>query len=81
MLTESEMRRWASLMLISALHGNTRPEFIARQINQLRAHHGPDIFEAMLEAVLLEARRVGPGHRNGSLYRKTLIVETSVQGV
>jgi hypothetical protein len=78
MLTESELKRWASLMLISALRGHARPEYIKQQINMVRAHHGAAQLEKMLEAVLLEAVRLGPLHSDGSLYHAPLKVKTLI---
>lgn len=71
MLTDPEVRRWASLMLTSALRGNMPKESVLRQMCILRAHHGTSVFENVLEQMLLEAGRVGPLHCNGKLYNYT----------
>lgn len=79
MLKESEMRQWASLMLISALRGHMHSRFTEEKINHLRAHYGPEVFEKMLWAVLKEAGRLGPAHSDGSLYLSSVRVKSYVQ--
>lgn len=69
MLTDLDMRRWSSLMLITALRGDLRPETIAQHISCMRHRHGPEVFEEIVKFMLVEARRIGPGHCDGSLYR------------
>lgn len=79
MITESELKRWVSVMLISALRGHTTPEFITEQICKLHARYGPDVFPLVLRAMLMEARRLGPGHSDGSLYLTSIRVKSYVQ--
>ncbi|WP_312240555.1 hypothetical protein [Pantoea sp.] len=69
MLTDLEVRRWASLMLITALRGDLRAETVAQHISCMRHRHGSEVFEEVLKAMLMEAGRIGPGHCDGSLYR------------
>lgn len=68
MLTDPEVKRWASLMLTSALRGGTCKETICQQIVLLRTRHGTDALEEVLEAMLLEAGRIGTLHSDGTLY-------------
>ncbi|WP_207302033.1 hypothetical protein [[Erwinia] mediterraneensis] len=68
MYTEAESRRWASQMLMSALRGNLSPEEVTRQVTLAFRLHGAAGLEKLLNDVLTEAGRIGPGHCDGSLY-------------
>lgn len=68
MLTDPEVKRWASLMLTSALRGGTSKEMICQQVVLLRTRHGTAALEEVLQAMLLEAGRIGTLHSNGTLY-------------
>lgn len=70
MLTQPEVKRWASLMLMSALRGDLQQKELDKHINALRSRHGDEVFEMVLEAMLKEASRIGPGHCDGSCYHK-----------
>jgi len=78
MLTQSEVRRWASLMLQECLRSNLSNEFIHKQVNLLTTNHGDSAAKMMLEAVLVEAGHIGKLHSNGELYKETLSVEVLV---
>ena len=68
MLTDPEVKRWASQMLLSALRGDANKTSIAEQIDLLRQKHGAEAVEEVLEELLIEAGRIGPMHCDGSLF-------------
>ena len=67
MLTHSEAKRWACVMLNSALCKGMKPEEISRQVHMVCDHHGKECLEELIEEILIEAARVGPSHSDGSL--------------
>lgn len=74
MYTAAESRRWAFLMLMPALRGNLRSEESAYQVNMVARLHSPAGLEKLLMDVLTEAGRIGPGHCDGTLYRRQEMV-------
>lgn len=78
MLTESEMKRWASLMLISSLRGSTNSETITQQVELLKITHGDDVIEKILIQILKEAIHLGPLHSNGCLYQTKVSLKTYI---
>lgn len=67
MLTHSEAKRWACLMLKSALCDGMESEEISRQVHLICEHHGKECLEELMEEILIEAGRIGPKHSNGEL--------------
>lgn len=70
MLTDPEVKRWASQMLLCALRGDADKTAISQQITLLREKHGAKVVEVVLEELLIEAGRLGPMHSDGSLYQE-----------
>ena len=66
MLTHSEAKRWATLMLKAALCDGMKHEEISRQVH-LVCDHGKECLEELIEEILIEAGRIGPKHSNGQL--------------
>lgn len=67
MLTHSEAKRWACLMLKSALCDGMKTEEISRQVHLVCEHHGKECLEELMEEILIEAGRIGLSHSNGQL--------------
>ena len=65
MLTHSEAKRWASIMLKSALCDGMKTDEISRQVHLLCDHHGRECLEELIEEILIEAGRLGPKHSAG----------------
>lgn len=78
MLSKTEVKRWASLMLKECLRGNVSNEFITRQIDMLTRNHGDNAAQTMLQAVLVEAGHIGKLHSNGELYKETMTIEVLI---
>lgn len=67
MLTQSEAKRWAAVMLKSALCDGMQTEEISRQVHLVCDHHGKECLEELIEEILKEAGRLGPKHSAGDL--------------
>ncbi len=67
MLTHSEAKRWATLMLKAALCDGMKSEEISRQVHLVCDHHGKECLEELIEEILIEAGRIGPKHSDGQL--------------
>lgn len=65
MLTHSEARRWATLMLKSALCDGMKGDEICRQVHLVCDKHGKECLEELIEEILIEAGRIGPHHSTG----------------
>ena len=55
MLTHSEAKRWATLMLKAALCDGMKPDEISRQVHLVCDHHGRECLEELIEEILIEA--------------------------
>lgn len=69
MITHPEVRRWASVMLTSALRGEMSPEEILKQVHMICENHGSACLEDVIDEILIEAGRIGSGHSDGTFYR------------
>ncbi|KAB8158184.1 hypothetical protein [Raoultella ornithinolytica] len=69
MITHPEVRRWASVMLISALRGEMSQEEILKQVHMICENHGSACLEDVIDEILIEAGRIGSGHSDGTFYR------------
>lgn len=67
MLTHSEAKRWATLMLKAALCDGMKHDEISRQVHLVCDHHGRECLEELIEEILIEAGRIGPKHSDGQL--------------
>lgn len=65
MLTHSEAKRWAAIMLKSALCDGMKAEEIFRQVHLVCDKHGKECLEELIEEILVEAGRIGPQHSSG----------------
>lgn len=68
MFTHPEARRWATVMLKSALCDGMTPQEIARQVHLVCDRHGKECLEELIEEILIEARRIGVSHSCGEYY-------------
>lgn len=68
MLTHSEAKRWASVMLKAALCDGMKSEEISRQVHLVCDRYGEECLEELIEEILLEAGRMGPRHSDGQLH-------------
>ncbi|MVZ80333.1 hypothetical protein [Escherichia coli] len=69
MITHPEVRRWASVMLTSALRGEMSQEEILKQVHMICENHGSACLEDVIDEILIEAGRIGSGHSDGTFYR------------
>lgn len=69
MITYPEVRRWASVMLTSALRGEMSQEEILKQVHMICENHGSACLEDVIDEILIEAGRIGSGHSDGTFYR------------
>ncbi|MFK3704627.1 hypothetical protein EDF73_103309 [Raoultella sp. BIGb0138] len=69
MITHPEVRRWASVMLMSALRGEMSQEEILKQVHMICENHGSACLEDLIDEILIEAGRIGAGHSDGSFYQ------------
>ena len=69
MITHPEVRRWASVMLTSALRGEMSQEEILKQVHMICENHGSACLEDVIDEILIVAGRIGSGHSDGTFYR------------
>jgi adenosylmethionine-8-amino-7-oxononanoate aminotransferase len=69
MITHPEVRRWASVMLTSALRGEMSQEEILKQVHMICENHGSACLEDVIDEILIGAGRIGSGHSDGTFYR------------
>lgn len=69
MITHPEVRRWASVMLTSALRVEMSQEEILKQVHMICENHGSACLEDVIDEILIEAGRIGSGHSDGTFYR------------
>jgi hypothetical protein len=68
MLTHSEAKRWATIMLKSALCDGMQCDEISRQVHLVCDKHGKECLEELIEEILMEAGRIGPQHSAGGYH-------------